>query len=49
METEGVYACEVSTQVFRTIKAEKELYVYGKFNLLLELLLLNTFLIFIIV
>ncbi|XP_035207999.1 uncharacterized protein LOC118182722 isoform X3 [Stegodyphus dumicola] len=30
METEGMYGCEVSTEVpsFRTIKAEKELYVY---------------------
>nr|XP_015915952.1 synaptogenesis protein syg-2 isoform X2 [Parasteatoda tepidariorum] len=30
MQTEGVYGCEVSTETpqFRTIKAEKELYVY---------------------
>lgn len=30
MATEGVYGCEVSTEIpsFRTIKAEKELYVY---------------------
>lgn len=32
MQTEGVYGCEVSTEMpqFRTIKAEKELYVYGE-------------------
>ncbi|GFW39674.1 hypothetical protein TNCV_3188451 [Trichonephila clavipes] len=49
MKTEGMYGCEVSTETpqFRTIKAEKELYVYEgvvrKFRLYNDITLKPTF------